>query len=121
MRTQKKHQLRQLRVWRLRKKVVGTGERPRMSVRFTGAHIYVQFIDDSRGVTLASSSTRTKSPAKTAGLGANVKSAVAVGRNAAEVAKAKGISAVVFDRAGARYHGKVKALADAAREGGLQF
>jgi large subunit ribosomal protein L18 len=122
MRTQKKHQLRQLRVWRLRKKVVGTGERPRMSVRFTGAHIYVQFIDDSKGITLASSSTRTKSPATAAaGLGANVKSAVAVGRNAAEVAKAKGISAVVFDRAGARYHGKVKALADAAREGGLQF
>jgi large subunit ribosomal protein L18 len=92
-----------------------------MSVRFTNAHIYVQFIDDAKGVTLASSSTRSKSSAKVTTLGANVKSAVAIGRNAAEAARAKGISSVVFDRAGARYHGKVKALADAAREGGLQF
>ena len=121
MRTQKKQELRQLRVWRIRKKVVGTSERPRMSVRFTGQHIYVQFIDDGKGVTLASSSTRAKAQADRATLGANVKSAVIVGKAAAEVAKAKGISAVVFDRSGARYHGKVKALADAARENGLKF
>lgn len=121
MRTQKKHRLRKLRVWRLRKKVIGTGDRPRMAVRFTGAHIYVQFIDDSKGLTLAASSSRTKTLAGVARLGANVKSAVVVGRTAAEMAKAKGISAVVFDRAGARYHGKVKALAEAAREAGLKF
>ena len=121
MRTQKKQQLRQLRVWRLRKKVVGTAERPRMSVRFTGEHIYVQFIDDGKRVTLASTSTRAKDQPDRETLGANVKSAVTVGKAAAEAAKAKGISAVVFDRSGARYHGKVKALADAARESGLNF
>ncbi|MFA6543012.1 MAG: 50S ribosomal protein L18 [Limisphaerales bacterium] len=121
MRIQKKQQLRQLRVWRIRKKVVGTAERPRMSVRFTGEHIYVQFIDDGRGVTLASASTRSKALPERAELAANVKSAVIVGKAAAEAAKAKGISAVVFDRTGARYHGKVKALADAARESGLKF
>ena len=120
MKTQKKQQLRQLRVWRIRKKVTGTAERPRMSVTFTAAHIYVQFIDDGKGVTLAAASTRTKT-AEGAKLSANVKSAAVVGKAAAEAAKAKGISAVVFDRRGAQFHGKVKALADAAREAGLQF
>lgn len=121
MKTEKKQQLRQLRVWRIRKKVAGTAERPRMSVRFTGEHIYVQFVDDGKGVTLASASTRAKALPERATLGANVKSAVLVGKAAAEAAKAAGISAVVFDRRGARYHGKVKALADAARESGLKF
>lgn len=121
MKTQKKQQLRQLRVWRIRNKLSGTAERPRMSVRFTGEHIYVQFVDDGAGVTLAAASTRTKDLPERASLGANVKSAVIVGKAAAEAAKAKGISAVVFDRRGARYHGKVKALADAAREAGLKF
>ena len=121
MRTQKKQQLRQLRVWRIRKKVVGTAERPRMSVRFTGEHIYVQFIDDGKGVTIASASTRAKAQADRESLGANVKSAVIVGKAEADAAKAKGISAVVFDRSGARYHGKVKALAESARESGLKF
>lgn len=121
MRTQKKQQLRQFRVWRLRKKVIGTAERPRMSVRFTGQHIYVQFIDDSKGVTLAATSTRSKSEGQTQIFGANVKNAVLIGKTAATIARSRGISAVVFDRTGARYHGKVKALADAARESGLQF
>ncbi|NBR87615.1 MAG: 50S ribosomal protein L18 [Verrucomicrobia bacterium] len=121
MKTEKKQQLRQLRIWRIRKKVVGTGERPRMSVRFTGEHIYVQFIDDAKGVTLATASTRAKGQPERDTLGANVKSAIVIGKAAAEVAKAKGITAVIFDRRGARYHGKVKALADAAREAGLQF
>ncbi len=121
MKTEKKQRLRQLRVWRIRKKVVGTAERPRMSVRFTGGHIYVQFIDDDKGVTLASASTRAKAQSDRATLGANVKSAIIVGKAAAEAAKARGISAVVFDRSGASYHGKVKALADAARESGLKF
>lgn len=121
MRTQKKHQLRQLRIWRIRKKVVGTADRPRMSVRFTGEHIYVQFIDDGKGITLASASTRAKDQPGREVLGANVKSAIIIGKAAAEAAKAKGISAVVFDRTGASYHGKVKALAEAARESGLNF
>jgi large subunit ribosomal protein L18 len=121
MKTQKKQQLRQLRVWRIRKKVIGTAERPRMSVRFTGIHIYVQFIDDAKRVTIASASTRSKTQVDRYALGANVKSAVIVGKAAAEAAKAKGISAVVFDRAGACFHGKVKALAEAAREAGLKF
>ena len=111
----------QLRRWRIRKKVQGTKERPRMSVRFTNENIYVQFIDDAAGVTLASASTMAKAVSDRNKLGANVTSAKRIGALAAEAAKSKGISAVVFDRSGARFHGKVKALADAAREGGLKF
>jgi large subunit ribosomal protein L18 len=111
----------QLRRWRIRKKVRGTKERPRMSVRFTNENIYVQFIDDAAGVTLASASTMAKSVSDRNKLSANVTSAKRIGALAAEAAKSKGISAVVFDRSGAKFHGKVKALADAAREGGLRF
>ena len=117
----KKRKLRQLRKWRIRKKVAGTTERPRMSVTFSNEHIYVQFIDDSKGVTLASASTRHKSTPGRDQLAANVAGAKKIGALAAEAMKGKGISAVVFDRNGARYHGKVKALADAAREAGLKF
>lgn len=94
-----------------------------MAVCFTNEHIYVQFIDDLKGRTLAATSTRQKTlPAASAdGFSANVKSAQTMGKLAAEAAKGKGITRVVFDRAGARFHGKVKALADAARESGLQF
>ncbi len=120
MQTQKKQRLQQLRHWRVRKKVVGTTERPRMSVTFTGMHIYVQFIDDSAGKTLASASTRSKA-AQGQKLAANVVSAKTIGGTAAKAALDKGIKAVVFDRGSARFHGKVKALADAAREAGLQF
>lgn len=120
MQTQKKHRLQQLRHWRVRKKVVGTSERPRMSVTFTSAHIYVQFIDDAAGKTLAAASTRSKA-LKGTKVGANVACAKSIGDTAAKAAIEKGIKAVVFDRSGARYHGKVKALADAAREAGLQF
>ncbi len=91
-----------------------------MAVCFTNQNIYVQFIDDTKGQTLAAVSTRTKTkedkPSR-----ANVANAKRVGAVAAETAKGKGISKVVFDRAGAKFHGKVKALADAAREAGLQF
>lgn len=121
MRTQQKLNLRQRRHWRVRKKVFGTGERPRMSVRFTGQHIYVQFIDDDKGITLAQASTRSKDISDRKGLGANVQSAQKIGALAAEAAKAHGIEKVVFDRSGALYHGKVKALADAAREAGINF
>jgi len=121
MQIQKKHRHQQLRKWRIRKKVAGTSDRPRMAVCFTNEHIYVQFIDDAKGVTLASTSTRAKVVSDRTQLAANVESAKKVGAFAAEAAKAKGIAAVVFDRAGAKYHGKVKALADAAREAGLKF
>jgi large subunit ribosomal protein L18 len=117
----KKRKLRQLRKWRIRKKVSGTTERPRMSVTFSNEHIYVQFIDDAKGVTVASASTRHKATPDREKLAANVESARKIGTLAAGAAKAKGVSAVVFDRNGARYHGKVKALADAAREAGLKF
>jgi large subunit ribosomal protein L18 len=94
-----------------------------MSVRFTARNIHVQFIDDVKGATLAAVST-VEPAVRTGGKGkafANVSSAGKVGRLAAERAKEKGIKAVVFDRGGSRYHGKVKALADAAREAGLAF
>jgi large subunit ribosomal protein L18 len=121
MYSNKKHQHEQLRHWRVRKKVSGTSERPRMSVCFTNENIYVQFIDDVAGKTLVSASTRAKSLADRDALSANVKSAGKIGELAAEAAKGKGITAVVFDRGGAKYHGKVKALAEAARKAGLQF
>lgn len=92
-----------------------------MSVRFTGRHVYVQFVDDEAGVTLASASTRAKNLPDRSGLKANVDTAKKIGNAAAEAARAAGIQQVVFDRSGARYHGKVKALADAARESGLVF
>ena len=116
-----KKKLRQLRKWRIRKKVIGTTERPRMSVCFTNEHIYVQFIDDSKGLTVASASTRDKATPGREKLSANVESAKQIGSLAGEAAKSKGVTKVVFDRNGAPYHGKVKALAEAARQVGLQF
>jgi large subunit ribosomal protein L18 len=92
-----------------------------MSVCFTQKNIYVQFIDDRAGVTLASASTKGKAVPERDKSGANVSSAKKIGQLAAEAAKKSGIEQVVFDRGGARYHGKVKALADAAREAGLKF
>ena len=116
-----KHQLAQLRHWRVRKKLSGTKERPRMSVFFSNENIHVQFIDDNAGKTLAAASTLSKATPDREKLAANVKSAKTIGALAAKTALDKGIKQVVFDRGGARYHGKVKALADAAREAGLQF
>jgi large subunit ribosomal protein L18 len=92
-----------------------------MSVCFTQKNIHVQLIDDEAGVTLAAVSTLSKSISDRDKLAANVTSAKRIGQLAAEAAKAKGIQEVVFDRGAARYHGKVKALADAAREAGLKF
>ncbi|MDR0533537.1 MAG: 50S ribosomal protein L18 [Verrucomicrobiales bacterium] len=105
---------------RVRKKVNGTTVRPRLTVSFTGQHIYAQIIDDSTGKTLASVHTTEKALAGKKIL-PNVKGATEVGSLLAERAKGKKIEAVVFDRGGLQYHGKVKALADAAREGGLNF
>ncbi len=89
-------------------------------MKFTGTHIYVQFIDDIAGRTLAAVGTRDKVAPKEL-KGANVPNAIVTGKRAAEAAKSQGIEAVVFDRGAARFHGKVKALADAAREAGLKF
>jgi len=116
-----KQQLAQLRHWRVRKKVSGTKERPRMSVFFSNENIHVQFIDDIAGQTLAATSTLSKATPNRETLAANAKSAKTIGTLAAKTALDKGIKQVVFDRGGARFHGKVKALADAAREAGLQF
>jgi large subunit ribosomal protein L18 len=103
---------------RIRKKVAGTTERPRLAVHYSNQHVYAQLIDDTAGRTLASASTLDKSIEKAA---SNIESAAKVGALVAERAKAANISAVVFDRGGHLYHGKIKALADAAREAGLQF
>jgi len=92
-----------------------------MSVCFTNKNIHVQFIDDEAGATLAAVSTTSKSVPNAEKLAANAASAKTIGTLAAQAALAKGLKQVVFDRGGARYHGKVKALADAAREAGLQF
>jgi large subunit ribosomal protein L18 len=121
MRTEKKQKLKQLRRWRIRKTVSGTAERPRMSVCFANENIHVQFIDDVAGKTIAATSTMSKSTPDREKLSANVNSAKTVGALAAKAALDKGITSVVFDRGGNRYHGKVKALADAAREAGLKF
>jgi len=105
---------------RIRKKLQGTAERPRLNVYRSLNHIYVQVIDDLNGQTLVSASTAEgkKEERRTGG---NVASAKAVGKAIAERAKAKGVTKVVFDRGGYIYHGRVKALADAAREAGLKF
>ena len=109
---------------RLRKRIAGTSERPRLAVFRSVSHIYAQVIDDQAGTTVVSASTTE--PALKAQLAGGAKSgnmggAKAIGRAVAERLKAKGISRVVFDRGGFLYHGRVKAVADAAREAGLEF
>lgn len=104
---------------RVRKIVSGTAERPRMSVFRSNKEIYAQLIDDVQGVTLLSTSSKTKEIAAAAGT--KTEKAALVGKLVAEKAVAAGITNVVFDRNGYLYHGRVKQLADAAREGGLKF
>jgi large subunit ribosomal protein L18 len=103
---------------RIRHKLRGTAERPRLAIYRSVAHIYAQVIDDNGGTTLVSASSIDKT-AKTNG--GNVAAAKAIGKLVAERAREKGIKQVVFDRGGYRYHGRVKALADAARAAGLEF
>jgi large subunit ribosomal protein L18 len=103
----------------VRKKLLGTAERPRLSVYRSSKHIYAQLIDDLQGITLAAVSTCSKKSANA--YGGNVKAATQVGQKLAEFAKSKGITKAAFDRGNYRYHGRVKALAEAARKGGLQF
>jgi large subunit ribosomal protein L18 len=95
------------------------GGRPRLSIHRSSQHIYAQVIDDALGTTVAAASTPEKDVRETSG--ATVSSAVEVGKRLAERAKAAGVSSVVFDRGGFLYHGRVKALAEGAREGGLEF
>ena len=106
---------------RVRQQLAGTPERPRLCVYRSLGHIYTQIIDDRSGRTIVSASSVDKETKKNLKGGGNIASAKAVGKTIAERAKAKGVAKVVFDRGGYKYHGRVKALADAAREAGLQF
>lgn len=119
MNNRSRNAMRELRHRRLRKHVSGTAERPRLSVFGSSKHIYAQVIDDEKGVTIVSASTMEASfkDAKTG----NIDAAKAVGKLVAERALAGGVDAVVFDRGGHVYHGRIQALADAAREAGLKF
>jgi large subunit ribosomal protein L18 len=110
---------RQRRHLRVRKKVAGTAERPRLVVFRSAKHIYAQVVDDTKGVTLVGASDRSEG-VQPEGAGKTAKS-FALGRHIAAKAKEKGIATVVFDRGGYQYHGRVKAVADGARKGGLEF
>lgn len=119
MKPRSKTEFRSRRHLRLRKRVVGTAERPRMSVFLSNRHLYVQFINDDTQTTLASASTQTDSVE--AGGKSTVEVAKRLGSVASKLAQEKGIKQVVFDRGGFSYRGRIKVLADAAREAGLQF
>jgi len=105
---------------RVRKKIHGTAERPRLSLYRSNKHLILQVIDDDRGVTIASA-TSVEADVRKAGGGSTVAAATQLGRLVAERAKAAGVSKVVFDRGGYLYHGRVAAVAEAAREAGLEF
>lgn len=120
MNLERKKMLRQKRVWRIRKKIAGTAERPRLCVTFSNHHIYAQAIDDTAGRTLVSVSTLDKA-LRDEKLAANVAGATKLGQLLGEKAKEAGIESVVFDRHGRRYHGRVKQFADAARAAGIKF
>lgn len=106
---------------RVRKKIQGTAERPRLNVYRSSKHIYAQLIDDVAGVTLVSASTIDKGLSSEISNGGNVESARKVGELIAKRAQEKGVKGIVFDRGGYLYHGRIQALADAAREAGLEF
>ncbi len=106
---------------RIRKRVSGTAERPRLCVHFSGKHVYAQVVDDEVGRTLASAATTEESIVSSSKGGANRATAEKIGKAIAERLLAKNVDKVIFDRGGFLYHGKVKALADAARESGLKF
>jgi len=115
MKLAKKNILLQKRRWRIRKKINGTAQRPRLTVHFSNKNIYAQCIDDVKGHTVAYVSSIGDDDK------ANNDGAIALGKAISEKAKAAGVESVVFDRAGRRYHGCVKSFAEAAREGGLKF
>jgi len=118
-RAKRKRQLR--RKHHVRRRIIGDKERPRLSVFRSSKHIYAQLIDDLSGLTVAAASSVQEDLHANLSYGGNIKAAVEVGKKLAEVAKSKGISKAAFDRGHYRYHGRIKALADAARKGGLQF
>lgn len=120
MKTSKKILQKQKRRWRIRKKITGTAERPRLAVHLSNKHIYGQVIDDTAGKTLVYVSSLNKD-LKGKDLKANIAGAETVGKLVAEKAKDAGVESVVFDRSGRIYHGCVKAFAEAAREAGLTF
>ncbi len=120
MKLEAKNLLRQKRRWRIRRKVRGTAERPRLSVHFSGKHIYAQCIDDESGRTRVYVSTLAKD-LREEKIAPTVDGAARLGKVLGEKARGAGVDTVVFDRGGRRYHGRVKAFADAAREAGLQF
>ena len=121
MRLEDKERLRKKRHKRVRYKLSGTAERPRLNVSRSINHIYAQLIDDNAGHTLAAASTVEADMKSSLKSGGNVEAAKTVGKLIAERGKAAGIAAVVFDRGGYKYHGRIQALADGAREGGLEF
>jgi large subunit ribosomal protein L18 len=112
---------RQRRRFRVRRSIRGTTDRPRLTIFRTHKHIYAQVVDDSTGRTLASASSMDKALRDGLGFGGNKQAAEAIGKAVAERAKAAGVSQVCFDRGSFRYHGRVAALAEAARAAGLQF
>ncbi|GAA0381058.1 50S ribosomal protein L18 [Bacillus horti] len=116
-----KNKVRKKRHARVRRTITGTAERPRLNVFRSSKHIYAQLIDDVAGQTIVSASTQDKELAGSIGNGGNVEAAQKVGQLVAKRAVDKGYQSIVFDRGGYLYHGRVKALADAAREAGLQF
>ena len=116
-----KNKIRKRKHVRVRKKISGTSECPRLCVYRSNAHIYAQIIDDEAQTTLASASTLDKEIKGSVSVGSNIEAAKAVGKLIAERAQAKDIKVVVFDRSGYLYHGRVQALAEAAREAGLEF
>ena len=116
-----KNEIRKRKHVRVRKKISGTTEFPRLCVYRSNSHIYAQIIDDTKGVTLVSASTLDKEIKGSVSVGSNIEAATAVGKLIGERAIAKDIKEVVFDRGGYLYHGRVQALAEAAREAGLSF
>ena len=115
-----KNEARQRRKVRIRKKINGTPERPRLVVYRSNLHLYVQIVDDGSGATLVATSTLAMGKTEP-GMHCNKSGAELVGKEVARLAKEKNISKVVFDRNGYLYHGRIKAVADGAREGGLEF
>lgn len=119
--TQKREAMRIRRKKRIRRKVWGTGQRPRLTVFRSARHIYAQIIDDTRGETIAAASTLEKDLREGGGFENKVAAADEIGKRIARRASDKGITRVVFDRNGYMYHGRVKAVSEAARENGLDF
>lgn len=112
---------REVRAWRVRKRTKGSAERPRLTVHRSNKHIYAQIIDDQQGVSLAAASTQESEICSEKENGGNRQAAIKVGKALAARALERGIKQVAFDRGKYRYHGRIAALADAAREGGLDF